>query len=61
MVFVLKRDDWALTCKELMSQRVQLSLQLAVVTAGIGHCEKMIKSFPEEKKVERVKNCTSDY
>jgi hypothetical protein len=35
-----KKDDWELTLKELRGQRVQLELQLAVVSAGIRECEK---------------------
>ena len=49
MVAILFRDDWELTLRELRSQRVQLTLSLAVLNAGIKAVEVELKKFPPKK------------
>ena len=47
---LLSRDDWELTLKELKSQRVQLTLNLAVVESGIEMIEDKLRDFDRHSK-----------
>jgi hypothetical protein len=49
---ILSVDDWELTLKELKNQRVQLTLNLAVVNAAIKDIEPRTASFHMEKNQE---------
>ena len=48
------RDDYELTLNELKSQRLQLTLNLEVVEAGISALEKRLKILPKKKDDPKI-------